>query len=52
MTREEIETKARAEALKRYSDEIAATLGGVRHGFIEGAMWVAAQATKPKQTIN
>lgn len=44
---DDIEQQARAEALKRYSDEVAATLGGVRHGFIEGALWMARQKIAP-----
>ena len=38
-----IEHKAREEAIARYPDEIAKTLGGVRHGFIEGALWAEKQ---------
>lgn len=46
----EIESAARDEAVKRYPDEVAKTLGGVRHGFIEGALWMATQRLMQKQT--
>ena len=45
----DIETKARSEALSRYPDEVAKTLGGVRHGFIEGALWWAKESDKIKR---
>lgn len=49
MSRDDIEQQARAEAVKRYPDEVAKTLGGVRHGFIEGAMWAASQVKSSPQ---
>lgn len=50
MTRDEIEQKAREEAIARYPDAVAATLGGVRHGFIEGALWATSQKTAQAKT--
>ena len=44
---DDIELEAQAEAVKRYPDEIAKTLGGVRHGFVEGALWAAKQKSSP-----
>lgn len=48
MNMEEVEHRAREQAVKQFPDEVAATLGGIRAGFIEGAMWMAKQkSTKP-----